>query len=40
MYRHSTGAGKTVMELEPIGKPAREVEALLQRFDSVIILSR
>jgi chromosome partitioning protein len=28
IYRHATGAGKAVTELEPIGKAAREVEAL------------
>jgi chromosome partitioning protein len=28
IYRHATGAGKTVTGLEPIGKAAREVEAL------------
>jgi chromosome partitioning protein len=28
IYRHATGAGRAVMELEPIGKAAREVEDL------------
>jgi chromosome partitioning protein len=28
VYRHATGAGRAVMELEPIGKAALEVEAL------------
>jgi chromosome partitioning protein len=28
IYRHATGAGRAVTELEPISKAAREVEAL------------
>ena len=36
IYGHATGAGKAVMELEPIGKAAREVEDLWEWVSQIL----
>ena len=36
IYRHATGQGRTVTEIEPIGKAAREVEALWEWASQIL----